>query len=129
MENAYLIMVLLAAMVLIIGAFAFIMARKQREIRKRNPGYPAGYFRDRGLGAGIAIGLGVGVALNNIALGMGIGVALGAALGLASEKKHQDEIRPLTEEERALKKQKTLVALAALLGGVVVFVLVYSMSR
>jgi len=129
MNNMYLVIGLVAAMVLLIGTFVFTTAKKQREIRKKVPGYPAGYWRERGMAIGIALGCGVGVAMHNIALGVGIGVALGAGIGAASEKKHKDEIRPLTEEERALRKQKMMFALATIVVGLLVFVLLYFRSN
>ena len=125
MNSDYLLMFLLAAILLAVAAFVFTMAKKQREIRERVPGYPAGYWRGRGMGIGIALGCGMGVALHNIAMGIGVGVALGAALGVAGEKKYKDEIRPLTEEERALRKQKMMFGLAALIIGLLAFVFLY----
>jgi len=129
MNNVYLIIGLVAAMVLLIGTFVFTTAKKQREIRKKVPGYPAGYWQGRGMGIGIALGCGIGVAMHNIAIGAGVGVALGAALGAAGEKKHKDEIRPLTEEERTLRKQKVMFGLAIMMVGFLAAVLLYFRSN
>jgi F0F1-type ATP synthase membrane subunit c/vacuolar-type H+-ATPase subunit K len=129
MNNWYVLMVLLAVMIAVIGVYAFSTAKKLREIRKKHPGYPVGYFQARGMGIGIALGCGIGVAMNNIGAGVGIGVAIGAAIGVASEKQHKDEIRPPTEEERALKKQKIKFALATFTVGFLVFAIVYLMNK
>ena len=83
----------------------------------------------QGMGMGVAIGVGVGVALDNIALGIPIGVAIGAAIGAGLEKQHVDEIRPPTEEEKALARRSRLVVLATLALGVVVFLVFYFLIR
>ena len=129
MNYWYVGMGLLAALIVVTGVFAFRMEKKQQEIRKSNPGYSPGYWQGRGMAIGIALGCGVGVALHNIAIGAGLGAALGAALGTASEKKHKDEIRPPTEEERALKRQKMMFVLAMIVVGLLVFVLVYLKNK
>jgi hypothetical protein len=71
---------------------------------------------------GISIGsipsLLVGILLDNVlpwagiapAMGLGFGVAIGAVL----ERKHKDELRPLTEEEKQLRFRMTTVILGAL---------------
>ena len=129
MNSWYVVMGLLAALIVVIGVFAFRMEKKQQEIRKSNPGYPPGYWQGRGMAIGIALGCGVGVALHNIAIGAGVGAAFGAALGTASEKKHKDEIRPHTKEERALKRQKMVFALAIIVAAMLAFVLVYLKNK
>ena len=81
------------------------------------------------MGIGVAIGAGIGVALGNLAIGIAIGVAIGAAIGSGLEKKHKNEIRPLTEEEKKLKKQATLFTIGTLITGIVVFVITYFISQ
>lgn len=129
MNNWILLMVFLLLMILVIAGFAIIMARKQRELLKKYPGYPAGYWQSRGMALGIAIGAGIGVALQNIAIGIGVGVALGAAFGVSNEKKHAKAIRPLTEEERQLKKLKILFASATFMVGLLIFVIAFLLNK
>lgn len=83
----------------------------------------------KGIGIGIAIGAGLGVALNNIAIGVGAGVAIGVGIGSGLEKKHKDEIRPMTDEEKKLKKQSILVALGTMLLGSLIFLFLYFLSK
>ena len=129
MENGIFIIALVGMMVLVIAVFAVQMAKKQRELLKKYPGYPKGYFQSQGMGAGVAIGVGIGVAMDNIAIGVAIGVALGAAIGSSKEAKHKDEIRPPTEEEKVLKRQKMIFVFSTLALGVLVAVLVYFLNR
>ncbi len=129
MNNWIFLMVIIASMILVIGGFAVNLAKKQRELRKLHPGYPEGYFQGRGMGVGIAIGASLGLAMDNIAIGVGVGVAIGAAIGTANEKKHIDEIRPLTKEERQLKKQKIMFLAATFMLGLLVFVIAYLINR
>ena len=120
---------LIAVMVLVLGIFAVIQAKKQTEIRKKQPGYPKGYWMNRGIGIGIAIGAGIGVAMGNLAIGVAIGVAIGTAIGSGLEKKHKDEIRPMTDEEKKLKKQSILLSVGTMILGIVVFVIKYFVAK
>ncbi len=123
------IMGLIAVMVLVLGIFAVIQAKKQTEIRKKHPGYPKGYWMNHGIGIGIAIGAGIGVAMGNLAIGVAIGVAIGTAIGSGLEKKHKDEIRPMTYEEKKLKKQSILFSVGTMILGIVVFVIRYFVAK
>lgn len=125
MLNAGLIFILIVVLVV----FAFIKAQKLAEIRKRHPGYPKGYWMNQGIAMGVAIGTGVGVAIKNIAIGVAIGVAIGAAIGTSWEKKHKDEIRPITEEEKALQRQTRLFTAGLLILGIIVFLVVYFATK
>jgi len=120
---------LIAVIVLVLGIFAVIQAKKQREIRKKYPGYPKGYWMGKGIGIGMAIGAGMGVAMQNIPIGIAIGAAIGAAIGQGLEKKHKDEIRPLTEEETKLKTQSALFAAGTMVIGIVVFIITYFAAK
>ena len=120
---------LIAVTFLVLGVFAFDKMKKQAEIRKRHPGFPKDYWLGQGMGIGIAIGAGVGTALGNIAIGVGIGVAIGAAIGSSLEKQHKDEIRLMTDEEKALRRQTTIFILGILLVGVVVFAILFFVAR
>ena len=120
---------IIAVMIVVLGVFAIIQSRKAAEIRKKHPGYPKGYWLNRGLGIGIGVGLPIGIALQNIAVGIAIGVAMGIAIGSGKEKKHRDEMRPITEEEAKLKFQSILVSAGTLLFGIIVFMAVYFLSK
>jgi hypothetical protein len=116
-------------MILAIGVFAYNKIKKQKEIRQKYPGYPENYWTGQGIAIGIAIGAGIGTALGNIAIGVGVGVAIGAAIGSSLEKQHKDEIRPMTDEEKELQKQTTIFTVGILLVGIVVFIIIYLISR
>lgn len=113
---------LIAVMILVLGVFAAIQAKKHMDIRKRHPGYPKGYWMSHGIGLGMPIGIAIGVAMGNIAIGVAIGVAMGTAIGSGLENKHKDEIRPLTAEEEKLKRQSVFLSVGTLSLGLVVFV-------
>jgi len=129
MNIAILIMALIAIMILTLGVFAATKVRKQNALREKYPGYPKDYWLSQGIGMGIALGAGVGVALGNIAIGVAIGLALGAAIGASLEKQHKAEIRQITDEEKELKQQTTLIFIGALLIGLILFVVVYLITR
>lgn len=129
MEKGTFIIVLLAAFIIAIAIFARRKFKQQREIRKKNPGYPKGYWLEQGTGFGVAIGAGIGVALGNIAIGVGIGVAIGAAIGSMWETQHKDEIRPMLEEEKKLRRQTFLFMIGLLLAILIIFVATYFITK
>lgn len=115
------IILVIAVFIIAIAVFARRKFKIQKEIRKNNPGYPKGYWLEQGVGLGVGIGAGIGVALGNIAIGVGIGVAIGTAIGSMWETQHKDEIRPVLEEEKKLRKQTILFMIGLLLTGLIVF--------
>ncbi len=120
---------LIAVLVVVLGGLAVIQAQKQRALRKKHPGYPKGHWMSQGIAIGVAIGAGMGVAMGNLAIGVAIGVAIGTAIGSGLEKKHKDEVRPMTDEEKMLKKQSILFSVGFMLLGVVVFVIIKFMAK
>lgn len=129
MNEWIFMMGMIALILLVFGVFAIIQFRKQEAIRKENSGYPEGYWMSKGIGIGIAIGAGIGIAMGSIPIGVGIGVAIGAAIGSGLEKKHKDEIRPMTAEEKKLKKQSVLFTFAVLIIGIVFFMGIYYFTK
>lgn len=116
MNSWTFIMGLIAVMILLFGILAVVQNRKLAEIRKNNPGFPKGHWMNQGIGIGMAIGA-------------GIGVAIGAAIGSGLEKQHQDEVRPLTDEEEKTRKQSLLFAISTLLLGLIVFAVTYFIAQ
>ncbi len=123
------VMGIIVIMIVVLGIFAAIQMKKQMAIRKQHPGTPKGYWMGQGIAIGMPIGICVGVAMGNIGIGAAIGVAIGTAIGSGLEKKHKDEIRPLTDEEQKLRTQSIMMCSATLLVGVVVFVITYFVSK
>jgi len=121
MEKEFFIIPLIAVFIIAIAVFARRKFKMQQEIRKNNPGYPKGYWLEQGAGVGVAIGAGIGVALGNIAIGVAVGVAIGTAIGSMWETQHKDEMRPMLEEEKKLRKQTILFMIGLLLTALIVF--------
>lgn len=65
------------------------------------------------MGNGLAIGMGLGIIIafstGEILMGYMTGLILGTLLGSYYEKKHEFELRPLTPEERELRKKSVIV--------------------
>ncbi len=123
------IMGLIAVMVVVLGIFAAIQAKKHMEIRKQHPGYPKGHWMNHGISLGIPIGVGIGIAMGNLAIGVDICVAIGTDIGSGLEKKHKDEIRPLTDEEQKLRKQSILFSIGTMTLGFIAFVVKYFVAK
>jgi hypothetical protein len=130
-----LLLVLVGAVV--IGLIFVVFRRSQRgaslDIASSDGKYSEGYWMGAGMGIGLAIGVAFGAALGlatgnigfGVAVGPGMGVAIGVAIGTALEQKHKNEIRPLTAEERRTRAQLTIVALVALVFGVLAFLAIF----
>ena len=123
------VMGVIVVMTVVLGVFAAIQIKKQTELRKKHPGTPKGYWMGHGIAIGMPIGIGTGVAMGNIAIGAAMGVAIGTAIGSGLEKKHKDEIRPLTDEEQKLRNQSIMMCTGTLLVGVIVFVITYFVRK
>ena len=105
----------IALLIVVFGAMAVYFGRETRAETRKTGKFPEGHYRGRGMGIGIAIGAGLGVAMENIAIGIPIGIAFGVAIGGAMEKKHADELRPMTEKEIKMKQQALMLTIGLLL--------------
>ena len=99
--------------------------------------YPQGHWMSVGMCIGIALGCIpslAGILFDEMSSFVGIspaiGCGLGVALGAALERKHKDELRPLTEKEQQTRKWAMFIGLLLLvvlgvlaLGGMLVLVL------
>ena len=94
-----------AVLIVVFGLVAFYVSRETRAETRRTGRYPRGHFMSQGMGIGIAIGAAIGLAMDNIAVGIPIGIAIGAGIGASREKKHAQELRPVTEKEKAMKRR------------------------
>lgn len=128
----------LAVLVLIVAVILSIGVKKNNDDEKGSVMYPKGYWLGRGIALGILLGvpLGIvlGVATGNIGLGITLGPAmglgLGSAIGSVLEKKHKNNIRPLTEEEKRVQRMLVVFTISFLVLGVtVLFVLFYLYGR
>lgn len=140
MQSWILFAIIIGALVVVgVGMLMFVLLRNVRAAQgpTMQGKHPQGHWMSIGMCIGIAMGSipvlvsllfddmssWVGIAP---AMGLGVGIAIGSAL----ERKHKDELRPLTEEEQRGRFRLTLVGLGALallvlslfvLGGIVLF--------
>jgi hypothetical protein len=112
-----------ALVVIGIGMLMFVLMRNVRTAQGPAMAgkYPQGHWMSVGMCIGIAIGCIpslVGLLFDDmssfVAIGPAMGCGLGVAIGSALERKHKDELRPLTAEEQRTRFRLTLVALGAL---------------
>ena len=107
----------IAVLVVILAVIAIPQIKKQREIIKKTGKYPKGYFLGQGMGLGMALGIPLGVGIGNIAIGPALGLPIGVAIGQRLEKKYKDKIRPMTDEEKVMRRKMVLWGVAtAVLG-------------
>lgn len=122
-----------------IGMVMFVLLRNVRTAQGPTmPGkYPQGHWMSIGMCIGIAMGsipALFGILYDTMAsfvgIGPAIGCGLGVAIGSALERKHKNELRPLTEREQQVRFRLRVFGLGALallvlilfvLGGNVVF--------
>lgn len=109
--------------VLGIGMMVLVLLRNVRTAQgpTMHGKYPQGHWMSVGMCLGIALGCipsFVGLLFDKMApfvgIGPAIGCALGVAIGSALERKHKDELRPLTKEEEQVRFRMSVVGLTAL---------------
>ena len=115
------IMLIIFVMIILGGFIAYRSMKVQKDIYNRTGKHPKGYYLNKGLAIGIPLGIPFGIIIDNVAIGISIGVAIGFAIGSAREKKHEDELRPLTKEEEELKRKTFLFLLGLGVIGFIVF--------
>jgi len=119
---------IIAVLVVLFGVVAIYASRETRAETRRTGQHPKGYYMSQGMGIGIAIGASIGLAMDNIAVGIPIGIAIGAGIGSSREKKHAQELRPMTEKEKIMKQRGVLLAVALLMVTVLIAVYLYSLK-
>ncbi|MGI6375000.1 MAG: hypothetical protein ACOX3S_03215 [Anaerolineae bacterium] len=80
---------------------------------------PQGYYLSLGVALGLMFGSALAVALDAgtrgvlpfPTIGPALGLPIGAGIGAALERRHRDELRPLTPREERLQRVATAVAL------------------
>lgn len=140
MQTWILFAIVTGALVMVgTGAVLFVLVRNVRTAQGPAMAgkYPQGHWMSVGMCIGIALGCIpalVGLFFDDMSSWVGIapaiGLGLGIAIGSSLERKHKDELRPLTEEEQRTRLRLTLLGLGALallvaslfvLGGIVLF--------
>ena len=115
----------IAVLIVAFVAVAVYVSRETRAETKKTGRHPKGYYMRQGMGLGIAIGAAIGVAMDNIAIGIPIGIAIGAGIGAGREKKHAQELRPMTEKEKTMKRRGVALALVLLIVTMLIAVYLY----
>jgi len=123
------IMLIIFVMIILGGFIAYRSMKVQQDIYNKTGKHPKGYYLNKGLAIGIPLGIPFGIIIDNVAIGISIGVAIGFAIGSAREKKHEDELRPLTKEEEELKRKAFLFLLGLGVIGFIVFTAGYLLSN
>ncbi|WP_440952642.1 hypothetical protein [Methanococcoides sp. FTZ1] len=115
----------LAILLLVIGLLLNIGVKKDND-GQGHVTYPKGYWLVRGIALGILLGVPLGIVLGiatgniglGIALGPAMGLALGSAIGSVLERKHKENLRPLTEEEKRAQRILVVFTISLLVLGV-----------
>lgn len=122
------LMILILALIVVIGIAAIPVFKVRQEEYQRTGKHPKGHYLGWGMVIGFGIGMPLGIATDNIALGPAMGLPIGVAIGAALEKKHEDELRPLTEQEEKYQKLAVISGVGLLIAGIVVFLAVMKAS-
>ena len=128
---------IIAALLIVIGIGVFLVFNRNLKEADETGRYPEGHWMGVGIGFGLLLGMPLGffmgIATDNIAVGIAMGPALGMAIGVAIgsalEKKHRENVRPLTEEEIRMKKRLALVTLKLLIIGLLIFLALVFQNR
>jgi hypothetical protein len=111
--------------IVLVGIAAIPAFKIKQEEFKRTGKHPKGHYMGLGIALGIPLGIPIGVAMGNISIGPALGVVFGVAIGAALEKKHENELRPLTEKEKELQRRAVLMGAGLLVLGLAAFVFTF----
>lgn len=115
------IMLVLLSAGLVMSLFTF---KLKREEYKNTGKYPRGHYMGQGLAIGIVAGIPIAIALGSIFAGYIVALLIGTFIGSKLEKKHVQELRPLTYKEKELKKKTNMIFRALFAIGIIAYVLI-----
>ncbi len=113
-------------------AVVFFTLKIQKEEYKRTGMHPVGHYMGLGMAIGLPLGMPLGIpigfVLDNITLGLTfglcMGIATGSVIGAFLEKKHENELRPLTKKEEKLRNITMMPMAVFFILGVIIFFIV-----
>ena len=112
-------------LIIIIAIAAIPAFRLKRAEFKKTGKHPKGYYMNQGIALGMVIGIMIGIGMDNIGAGIAIGIAIGAGIGSTQEKKHKDELRPMTEKETSMNKYSVIAGVGLLFVGLLLLMGIY----
>jgi len=112
------IVIVLTVILLSMGIIAAIVAKQNKKIKTK---YPHGHWMGVGISIGMAIGLIFGTVIQNIPIGIAAGLMLGVFIGILLEIKNKDGARPLTEQEKQIRKKAVIIGTLILIIGIACF--------
>jgi hypothetical protein len=103
----------------ILLVLALVVARQRSMLSLNDSRRPQGFWMGVGMNVGLVFGVAFGFAIDLFtkgansftAIGTSAGLALGVAVGAVLERKHKDELRPLTDAEKKLQRWGILIGL------------------
>ena len=124
-----LIVFVLLIVVVIIALFTLKIRREEYE---KTGKHPKGHYIGLGIALGMLpgyliaffIGWMLGTTAVMVSLGPALGLGIGLTFGSIWEKKHEKELRPLTEKELKIRNQSILLLSGLVVLGVLVFLAV-----
>ncbi|WP_445476283.1 hypothetical protein ACT9XH_06160 [Methanococcoides methylutens] len=128
----------IAVLTLLIVILLGIGVKKNSDADQGSVMYPKGYWLGRGIALGLLLGVPLGLIVGFVTGNLGLGIALGPVSGMGFgsiagsifEKKHKNNIRALTDDEKRLQRMLLVFVISFLvLGFSVLFALFYLYSR
>ena len=103
----------------ILLVLALVVARQRSMLSLNDSRRPQGFWMGVGINVGLVFGVALGFAVDLFAksdisflsIGTSAGLVLGVAVGAVLERKHKDELRPLTDAEKKLQRWGILIGL------------------
>jgi hypothetical protein len=103
----------------ILLVLALVVARQRSMLSLNDSRRPQGFWMGVGMNVGLVFGMALGFAVDLFAksdisflsIGTSAGLVLGVAVGAVLERKHKDELRPLTDAEKKLQRRGILIGL------------------
>lgn len=136
LSNGEIMILIMLVVFLLLMLVLITLALKLKRQKQEEGTVKKGSYINRGMitfmPLGFAISIPIGIATGKlpfaIAFGPAIGLFLGALFGAKWEKKHEDELAPLNENEIKFKKIAQSFLLGLFVLGVILFLLFYYLT-
>ncbi len=128
-----IITIMIIAFLIIIIVLVIMALKIKKQTQGNSVSLSKGHYINKGIATfmplGYAISIPIGIAAKNVivavALGPALGLAIGVIIGSSNEKKHENDLRSLTNSELNLKKVSQLMLTGLIILGAVLYLVTY----
>ena len=128
-----IITIMIFAFLIIVIVLVIMALKIKKQSQDSSVTHSRGHYINKGIATfmplGYAISIPIGIAVRNVivavALGPAIGLVIGVIIGTSNEKRHKNDLRPLTDSELKLKKVSQCMLTGLIILGAILYIITY----